>query len=233
MADEPISALTTLVTYNSGDYLEILDVGDFSFASTGTNKKVTVANLISLAGIGSVMVASGASHAAGIAPDPGSSAGTSHFLREDATWALPPGSVNGTTILASATAITGSMATIAGFTVSLPAAGTYELSGILRAAFSVTGTIGQNGFIVAQLKDTTNAVVVTGSIVLPLLGTVQVASTVFAFQCSGPIGPVVYTVTGSATIAVQAMFGGSGTVSTPNFNSDTNGSSILSYRRIY
>jgi hypothetical protein len=37
------------------------------------------------------MVASGASHAAGIAPDPGVTAGTTHFLREDATWAVPSG----------------------------------------------------------------------------------------------------------------------------------------------
>ncbi|MEP7234129.1 MAG: hypothetical protein ABI778_02420 [Ignavibacteriota bacterium] len=37
-----------------------------------------------------VMVASGASHAAGIAPDPGVTSGTTKFLREDATWAAPP-----------------------------------------------------------------------------------------------------------------------------------------------
>jgi hypothetical protein len=35
------------------------------------------------------MVGSGASHAAGIAPDPGAVAGTAKFLREDATWATP------------------------------------------------------------------------------------------------------------------------------------------------
>ena len=34
-------------------------------------------------------VASGSGHASGLVPDPGSSAGTTHFLREDATWALP------------------------------------------------------------------------------------------------------------------------------------------------
>jgi len=37
------------------------------------------------------MGASGGSHAAGLVPDPGSSAGTTHFLREDATWAVPAG----------------------------------------------------------------------------------------------------------------------------------------------
>jgi len=34
--------------------------------------------------------ASGSGHAAGIAPDPGSVAGTTRFLREDATWVTPP-----------------------------------------------------------------------------------------------------------------------------------------------
>lgn len=36
-------------------------------------------------------VASGASHAAGAVPDPGSIAGTTKFLREDATWQVPAG----------------------------------------------------------------------------------------------------------------------------------------------
>lgn len=38
-----------------------------------------------------VFVASGASHAAGAVPDPGATAGTTRFLREDATWATPAG----------------------------------------------------------------------------------------------------------------------------------------------
>lgn len=36
-------------------------------------------------------IASGALHAKGMVPDPGVTAGTSRFLREDATWAAPPG----------------------------------------------------------------------------------------------------------------------------------------------
>jgi hypothetical protein len=42
-----------------------------------------------------VMVASGASHAAGIVPDPGSTAGTTRFLREDGTWVAPSGGGGG------------------------------------------------------------------------------------------------------------------------------------------
>jgi hypothetical protein len=39
-----------------------------------------------------VFGASGASHALGIVPDPGSTSGTTRFLREDGTWAVPPSS---------------------------------------------------------------------------------------------------------------------------------------------
>jgi hypothetical protein len=37
-----------------------------------------------------ILGASGASHQAGIAPDPGATAGATRFLREDATWDAPP-----------------------------------------------------------------------------------------------------------------------------------------------
>ncbi|KVL59250.1 hypothetical protein WT01_15575 [Burkholderia cepacia] len=40
-------------------------------------------------------VASGSSHAPGAVPDPGATAGSTKFLREDATWAVPPGSGGG------------------------------------------------------------------------------------------------------------------------------------------
>lgn len=44
-----------------------------------------------LATIGGVFHASGPSHSTGIVPDPGASAGSTKFLREDATWAVPGG----------------------------------------------------------------------------------------------------------------------------------------------
>jgi hypothetical protein len=47
-------------------------------------------------GTGSIMGPSGPDHAAGLAPDPGPIAGTTKYLREDATWALPPGGGAGT-----------------------------------------------------------------------------------------------------------------------------------------
>jgi hypothetical protein len=41
-----------------------------------------------------IMGASGTNHAAGAAPDPGSTAGSTRYLREDATWAVPPGNTS-------------------------------------------------------------------------------------------------------------------------------------------
>lgn len=49
---------------------------------------LTLANAAALTAGVSTFVASGASHAAGLVPDPGASAGTAKFLREDATWAV-------------------------------------------------------------------------------------------------------------------------------------------------
>ena len=61
----------------------------------GSNNQVLVAdNTVASVGIKwaatPVMVASGASHASGAAPDPGATAGTTHYLREDASWQIPP-----------------------------------------------------------------------------------------------------------------------------------------------
>jgi len=42
-----------------------------------------------------VFKASGASHAQGVVPDPGATAGTTRFLREDGTWTVPQGSGSG------------------------------------------------------------------------------------------------------------------------------------------
>ena len=51
MSDLPLSGLTTLTVYSTTDQLEILDVSDTTFALTGTNKKTSLPNLLSLAGI--------------------------------------------------------------------------------------------------------------------------------------------------------------------------------------
>lgn len=45
MADEKTSALTALTTPAGGDLLAIVDISDTTMAATGTNKKLTIANL--------------------------------------------------------------------------------------------------------------------------------------------------------------------------------------------
>ena len=54
MANEPISALTLLTSYSTADEIEILDVSDTTFASTGTNKRIPFSTLLTMAGVGSV-----------------------------------------------------------------------------------------------------------------------------------------------------------------------------------
>lgn len=74
--------------FNGGGYSNALLASERGaangVASLDSGTKVPVAQL-------PVFVASGASSAAGIVPDPGVSAGTTKFLREDATWQVPAG----------------------------------------------------------------------------------------------------------------------------------------------
>lgn len=62
----------------------------------GTGVTVAADGTISVTGGGAdVMKPSGTGHAAGLAPDPGATAGKTKFLREDATWAVPAGGGGG------------------------------------------------------------------------------------------------------------------------------------------
>lgn len=70
------------------------------------------------------MVASGASHAGGIVPDPGSSSGTTRFLREDDTWATPPGSGGSPAFSAITSGTNTSAAMLCGTGCSLGVTGT-------------------------------------------------------------------------------------------------------------
>ncbi|HMF38312.1 MAG TPA: hypothetical protein VKF17_16835 [Isosphaeraceae bacterium] len=62
--------------------------------STGVLKVTNTTGVLSVAGGADlpVFTASGAGHHGGAVPDPGGSAATTHFLREDASWAVPTGS---------------------------------------------------------------------------------------------------------------------------------------------
>jgi hypothetical protein len=66
--------------------------GTGTVTNIGTTAPITGGPITTTGNIGVTdFVASGASHARGTVPDPGAVAGTTKFLREDATWAVPAG----------------------------------------------------------------------------------------------------------------------------------------------
>jgi hypothetical protein len=82
--------------------------------------------------------ASGASHAVGYVPDPGSSAGTTRFLREDATWDVPTG------FTVTQVDLTAQGANIGATTIVTPSAnGYYRITGyeVLTRAATVSSTL--------------------------------------------------------------------------------------------
>jgi hypothetical protein len=87
-----------------------------------------------------VFVASGASHVKGAVPDPGSTTGTSKFLREDATWAVPPVATTSTNQLAADVTMTSANTYYDGPSLTLTA-GTYLLVG--HVTCMITGNTGQ------------------------------------------------------------------------------------------
>lgn len=98
-------------TLPAGSYLVFYDGTNYYFrtdgkitgnitgdAATVNGKTVGVnvpANAVFTDTTYSVMGASGSSHASGLVPDPGSTAGTTKFLREDGTWVVPTVDVSG------------------------------------------------------------------------------------------------------------------------------------------
>ena len=110
----------------------------------------------------SVFVASGASHATGLVPDPGVTAGSTKYLREDATWVVPAntgvwGAITGT--LSSQTdlntALAGKQATIIGSSLTELTSSVLTITGgasALLAAVSIQvklATTSQAGYLQA------------------------------------------------------------------------------------
>jgi hypothetical protein len=93
MPDTKASALAAGTVLHPPDLIIGVDVTDTSMAASGTTKWYSPA--IVAAGL-PVFGASGGSHAQGVVPDPGASAGTTRYLREDAIWFVPPGGGGGT-----------------------------------------------------------------------------------------------------------------------------------------
>jgi hypothetical protein len=81
-----VSGLGTAATHNDSEYEHVTGKGAASgYAALDALARVPLVSLPALVG-------SGSSHQGGIAPDPGATPGTTRYLREDATWAVPPGS---------------------------------------------------------------------------------------------------------------------------------------------
>jgi hypothetical protein len=106
-------------------------------ASNITAGTITVARL-------PLFGASGTNHAAGIVPDPGSTAGSTHFLREDGTWSIPAGSGGGggggSSSVAAITSGTIDGAVIGGTTPSAGSFTTLTASTPIAVASGGTGT---------------------------------------------------------------------------------------------
>lgn len=82
---------TGVVTAQTGDYTVGQVTGAVPntiqvIAGTGLSGGGSLSSSVTLAAV--PMHASGAGHTAGMVPDPGATAGTTHFLREDATWVV-------------------------------------------------------------------------------------------------------------------------------------------------
>jgi len=88
-AEFPPAAHTHPIDQISGLQAALNDKLDDSQATAAGLSMLGAATAAAQTALLSNFVASGASHAKGLVPDPGASAGTAKFLREDATWASP------------------------------------------------------------------------------------------------------------------------------------------------
>jgi hypothetical protein len=231
MPSNPISGLATLTTYSTSDIMEIVDVSDTTYASTGTNKKVTLQNLLNMA----PFTSSGAGHIGGAVPDPGATAGATKLLREDGTWAAPVTSsvITGSMTSTSTTLVSTGMTNV--ISITLPVAGTYLLWASARGNLSLYGSQGQYGYVYAQLYDTTNSVVVTNATTLIFTQYLQATLTSAQFvtlQGTSPIGPVAYTVSGPTGIVLQGQYGATATVTNALILGSSVGYTVLTALRI-
>ncbi|OJA81055.1 hypothetical protein, partial [Burkholderia ubonensis] len=89
VANSPVTSSGTLaVTWANATANQVLAGPASGAAAAPTIRALVGADIPPFTG-------SGASHTTGGVPDPGSMAGTTRFLREDSTWAVPPGSGGG------------------------------------------------------------------------------------------------------------------------------------------
>ncbi len=252
MADEPISALTQILpppfttaftNPSTGAQLEILDTTNQTMASTGTNSRIFPGDLImGYLAAGSNVTLTETSGIVTIAAATGLPGGATNgqVLTEVSgapAWANPVTS-NVVRSLASGANITQTGSPVAlstAFTIVLPSAGTYLISGLARCQLVGSSTVAGNElYAVIELHDDTASAFIANSMSLVLVGTLQVASLSCNFQQSTPIGPVIYTVTVPTTVELYAYASatGSATFSSATLSSDTAGLSFMSAVRL-
>lgn len=112
------------------------------------------------------MVASGAGHLAGIVPDPGSSAGTTKYLREDATWVNAVSTVS----IVTANGVSGTVATATSTPAITLTLGAITPSSIICSGDIKCGTVGGGLYV----KEGTNA---TAGVATLSGGTIVVSTT--------------------------------------------------------
>ena len=144
----------------------------------------------------------------------------------DPVFAAPIGSNNVTVHGTSGSSLTIAATmgdTSPSFGITLPTAGTWLISGFIRPSITGNGTLGQYVYITTQLYDVTNSAIVPNSANLLIQGSLQVASTNVPFQQSATVGPVIYTVSGSTVINLQALAAGTATVASSLFTANFGG----------
>jgi hypothetical protein len=114
---------------------------------------------------GVVMKASGTTHASGDCPDPGATAGSTRYLREDATWVVPPYPA---VMVASGASHASGLAPDPGATAGSTKFLREDATWVVPPAAPVTSVFGRTGAVVAATGDytasqVTNAVSTLGS----------------------------------------------------------------------
>ena len=227
MADETISQLTQIAAPpfssaftnpSTGAMLEILDTTTTTMAPTGTNSKIAPGDLIKgYLAAGSNVTLTETSGIVTIAASGGGGlpggATNGQVLTEVAgapAWANPvtANSQFGylTSIPYAVTSVNPSYANV-GVSITLPSLGTYFILGITNAQMNLNGTVPNYGFISVQINDTTNSIVVPGSISNVIQDNLQITGSTINFQSTSPIAGILYSpTTAPATLQLQACY---------------------------